>query len=259
MIRLFVGAAANGEDAESCAVLEYSARKHTTGPLEITWLMQTHDRRSPLFGWNTSGWITPFSGFRWAIPELCGFKGRALYMDSDMIVRADLRRLWAMPIPKPAIGLARVEGRKLRTCVTLFDCARARNVLPPIRTLREMKDPKKRVRPEDFWPMEPGWNCVDLRGVAGVDDPRLKILHYSAMESQPHLAMAAERLARRGLVHWYDGPRTIHPRIEVPSLFLEQLREAEAAGFRVSNYEPAVPFGEYSKRSLAEKPLKGHR
>jgi len=27
--------------------------------------------------WNTSGWGTPFTCFRYAIPELCNFKGRA--------------------------------------------------------------------------------------------------------------------------------------------------------------------------------------
>ena len=104
-VRVFVGCAPNGDDAESQAVLSYTARKHTTGPLWITWMVLSRDPASPWSGWRTDHWTTPFTGFRWAIPEVCGFKGRAIYMDSDMIVRADLRELWETPIPKGAFTI----------------------------------------------------------------------------------------------------------------------------------------------------------
>ena len=37
---------------------------------------------------------TPFSFQRFLIPELCGFKGRGIYVDSDMQVFEDIRGLW---------------------------------------------------------------------------------------------------------------------------------------------------------------------
>ena len=44
-------------------------------------------------------WATPFSGFRWsAFRKHCGFKGRAIYLDIDMIVLADIAELWHHPI-----------------------------------------------------------------------------------------------------------------------------------------------------------------
>ena len=40
---------------------------------------------------------TGFSFARFAIPALCGFAGRALYLDADMLVFADVAELWHMP------------------------------------------------------------------------------------------------------------------------------------------------------------------
>jgi hypothetical protein len=62
-VKLFVGCSANGEDAESQAVLEYTVRKNSSLPVDIVWMKQTHDETSPLYGWSTYTWSTPFSGF----------------------------------------------------------------------------------------------------------------------------------------------------------------------------------------------------
>jgi hypothetical protein len=104
MIRLFVGCAANHEDLESQAVLEWSIRKHASEPVEITWMRLSRDPASPWSGWATERWATPFSGFRWAIPEVCGFEGRAIYCDSDVIFMADVAELVAAAIPAGSCG-----------------------------------------------------------------------------------------------------------------------------------------------------------
>src|SRR3569833_1294337 len=93
-IRIFVGCAARNEDLESQAVLEYTLTKYASKPLEIEWMRQSDDPASFWHGCNTLGWVTPFSGFRYGIPERCNFDGRAIYMDSDMIVRDDIAKLW---------------------------------------------------------------------------------------------------------------------------------------------------------------------
>ena len=40
---------------------------------------------------------TGFSFYRFLIPKLCNFEGRALYLDSDMQVFADMAELWEIP------------------------------------------------------------------------------------------------------------------------------------------------------------------
>ena len=37
---------------------------------------------------------TPFSFQRFLIPELCGYSGKAIYLDADMQVFRDIRELW---------------------------------------------------------------------------------------------------------------------------------------------------------------------
>ena len=89
-VRIFIGTSANGEDAEAEMTYEYSLRKNTNREVEITWMKQTHDTSSIWGGWQTERWSTPFSGYRWAIPEACGFEGRAIYTDCDMINFRDI-------------------------------------------------------------------------------------------------------------------------------------------------------------------------
>ena len=90
-IKLFVGCAPNGEDAESQMVLEYTAKKHSSMAVEITWMK--HEKEGFWSGWESQTWATPFSGFRWGIPAACKGKGQAIYMDSDMIIIGDLAEL----------------------------------------------------------------------------------------------------------------------------------------------------------------------
>lgn len=92
-IKIFVGCDPNNCDLEQMMVLDYSVRKHTKHPVEIIWMQLSHDPNSPWYtnqqtgeGWHTEHWATPFSGFRWAIPESCNFQGRAIYMDADVVV-----------------------------------------------------------------------------------------------------------------------------------------------------------------------------
>src|SRR5215207_9690112 len=122
MIRVFVGCAANHEDIESQAVLEWSIRKHASEPVSITWMQLSRDPASPWSGWNTSQWVTPFSGFRWAIPAVCGYEGKAIYCDSDVIFMADIARLWDQEFESGKAVMAK-GGNSWRLCVSLWDCA----------------------------------------------------------------------------------------------------------------------------------------
>lgn len=251
MIRIFVGCSANNEDLESQAVLEHSLRKHASQDLEIEWMMQSRDPGSFWHGWNTAGWTTPFSGFRWGIPERCNYEGRAIYLDSDMIVADDIAKLWEKPIARGRAVMA--KGRDSRFCCTLFDCAAVRPHMYPFQELkkvagqyRKQRDPINRVTQP--FPKDENWNCCDGEDYADLRDPRIKIHHYTAINCQPQLRYALARLEAKGQKHWFAGRHVPHKRPDVEEYFDRALEEAIAAGFRPENYE-REPFGSYAAGS----------
>lgn len=260
MIRVFVGTSPNGEDAEAAAVLEYTLRRHASEPVDITWMALSRDPASLWGGWRTERFSTPFTPFRWTVPEACGFQGRAIYLDVDMFVVADIAELWRQPMPDGAAALINDRSGKLRTCVTVFDCAAARRILPGVRELKRQRDPHDYamaalVRSGAFGAFEGRWNCVDLKGSA-LDDPDLKLVHMSSIAHQPATRHAAARLALSGRRHWYDGESFDHWRPELLETFDRLLAEAAEAGYTPDRYEPAelVP---YRIRSYAGVRVKG--
>ncbi len=101
-IRLFVGTDIYQRAAGAEVALEASVRKNTKRQVDITWMRQG----SPDWDWGGQaiGWCTPFSMFRWFIPEHCEYKGKAIYMDADMVALRDLGELWDHPMPDDRCG-----------------------------------------------------------------------------------------------------------------------------------------------------------
>lgn len=259
-IRVFVGCA-SGDDQESQAVLEYTLRKHASEPVEIVWMQQSRDPASPFYGWDTRSWSTPFSGHRWLVPHLCNYEGRAIYMDSDTIVMADIAELWRQPLSAGKCVLAKGGAESWRFCVSLWDAARAK---PHMMTPDELKksgahqEMIRRFRNAAFvQPFVGGWNCIDLEDYRSPDHPDIKIIHYSSEAHQPHHRYAVPRLAREGRNHWFDGTMKPHWRPDLVALFDRTLAEAIAAGFKPENYAPAKPFGPY--RIASHKAYRGHK
>jgi hypothetical protein len=252
LIRVFVGCAASGEDAESLAVLEYTLRKNASEPVQIEFMAQSCDPASFWHGWNSERWATPFSAFRWGIPAFCKYEGRAVYTDSDVIFLGDIAELWHQPIPDGKIALAK-GGGSWRLCVSLWDCEAAVLRIPLLHELKT--DPQshskvnRAVKPY-IAPFSGEWNSLDGHGFANLSDPRLKALHYTDMSTQPHLRHALLRLRAAGQKHWFDGTVRPHARKDIEALFDRLLAEANEAGFRVENYVPTEPFGDYKKKSL---------
>lgn len=256
-IRVFVGASANDEDLEQLAVLHHSIRRHASQPVDITAMRLSRDPASPWFsdgsrGWQTEAWTTPFSGFRWALPGLCGFEGRAIYCDADVIFTADIADLWRQEF-EPGKAVMGTGGGSPRLCVSLWDCAAARDHVLPLADLRSSPAAHQimtdRVKAGAFVQAFAGdWNAVDGFGYDDLADPRIKALHYSNIAVQPSHRHSMPRLAREGLRHWYDGRVAAHPRADLVRLFDDTLAEAVAA-------EPldvfrAPLFGAYRKRTL---------
>lgn len=236
-IRLFVGTSSNGEDYEAEAVLEYSARKHCTLPLEITWMRQA--AKGPWSGWACQSGRTPFTHFRWSLPAVCDFAGRAIYTDVDFFFVADLAQLWSQPIPR--VALVRNATGKVSTSSILFDCAKAKGHVPDLDALRRMPDAHGvvlnyfRAHADLLSVTDGNWDCGDLRGYE-LSDPRVKAVHYTRIESQLHLKHAIARLKAEGRAHWYTGEVFPHPRPELQAMFDQLLAEAKAAGYTPDRY-----------------------
>jgi len=97
-LRIFIGT----DESQVLAhrVLEYSIRKSASVPVEVTPMlgMTTPMPRNPDLRPRTA-----FSFNRFLIPELCGFRGRALYLDADMVVYGDVAELAELPFGDHAV------------------------------------------------------------------------------------------------------------------------------------------------------------
>lgn len=95
-IPVFIGF--DPRETVACHVLVHSLLAHTSQPLAITPLALAHlggvltRPRDPLQS-------TDFAFSRFLVPYLCGFHGHALFMDCDMLARADIAQLWALRDP----------------------------------------------------------------------------------------------------------------------------------------------------------------
>jgi dihydropteroate synthase len=255
-INVFVGCDPNNCDLEQLMVLEYSLRKHTQHPVNIHWMQLSHDSASPWYsdqikgeGWNTEKWATPFSGFRWAIPELCNFEGHAIYMDADVIILCDIAELWQHSINPESIVVAKGGKSSARLCTCVWDCEKAKAFLPPLEKLRSDPDSHKSMmqlikqHPELVTPYQDSYNNIDGEGMA-IEE--IKILHYSDMGTQFSHQYSIPRLAKNNQKHWFDGKIMPHPREDLIALFDQYYQEALAAGYHPDNYI-IQPYGEFKK------------
>lgn len=185
-VRIFVGAHAT--EKLPLQVLAYSIRRHTT--LEVS--VQTID--NSLVPVPSDPRFLPYTNFsygRFAIPKQAGYQGRAIYMDSDMLVFRDIAEIWGMPFECAKILVEKVtdqtRGSGRLTAVMLMDCAALRwepaeivhrlgvdydyNALMSILPLLEDGDLQDRL------PM--GWNSLDEHS------HETRLLHYTKIKTQP--------------------------------------------------------------------------
>lgn len=257
-IKVFVGCDPNNCDLEQMMVLDYSIHKYTSLPVEIVWMQLSHDPKSFWYsdpekneGWNTTRWPTPFSGFRWAIPEYCNYSGRAIYMDADVIVLDDLAKLWQHSIEGKSIVAAKKNADMTRLCTCVWDCNAAKDVVLPIEKLR--KNPKShkemmalfKKNAQLIQPYQDSYNCIDGENLATEE---IKILHYSDMGTQFSHKYSLPRVYKEGVEHWFDGEVLPHPRQDLVELFDKYYYEALDNGYQLDNYR-IEPFGVFPKKT----------
>ncbi len=198
-VRVFVGSDASQDLAVD--VLAYSIRQHTDLQVEVT---SMSDLTLPEPNDIRQGSRTNFSFTRFAIPSLCNYRGRAIYMDADMQVFKDIEQLWNLPfegeekiqileeIPdefQPKDGqVGAPKKRKKQSSVMLLECERldwvAEDIIAGLDghyTYDQLLSEICILKPEEIgWRVPWVWNSLEtyIEGTTA-------LTHYTDMFTQP--------------------------------------------------------------------------
>lgn len=92
MLNVFIGF--DSRETVAFHVLAHSILERATRPVSITALVQRQLRHAGSYGRERGATeSTEFSLTRFLVPYLAGYKGQAIFMDCDMLCRADLTQL----------------------------------------------------------------------------------------------------------------------------------------------------------------------
>lgn len=181
----------------ACEVLKHSIRRRTERPVEFVESWSKSQGWHPLMqaAPNLKGG-TGFNVWRWLTPNLFGH-GKAIYLDADQVVLADIGELWdqlqaekTIAVVTEAVGIfgpkKTPEPGKLQTSVMLMDCGKLRAAMQPCPIQQcDVGTMKYRDLMQGTWldrqqvqSLDPGWNHF------GVWTKETKLIHYSHVQSQ---------------------------------------------------------------------------
>ena len=167
-------------------------------------------------------WNTGFTNYRFAVPELAGNHGRAIYNDVDQIYLEDPGQLFDLDLADH--GFLAVS--ETDTSVMLMDCEKMSRHWTLAGSRRRRKYGLiNAARSESgiYGALPPEWNARDEEH----SPTRSKLLHYTTIHKQP----------------WRPFPeRFYYQPNPVADLWFEMERQAGTAGYRPSGDSPtAVP------------------
>lgn len=209
-IRVFIGSDIHNIKAERALI--YSILKHTKENVQFT-IMSRFGTDENWRGWqHTNKWATCFSCYRWAIPAVCKFEGKAIYLDSDMIVLKDIKNLFESDTSSGAATTPKRESS-----VMVFDCSRFKD-MPEFqlnhlkqsdRNTKRYYDIVKDKKMISF--ISQNWNCLDGNGW---DAENTCLIHYTELPWQP----------------WHPAPQRFnyvkHPHKEIADIWLKYYEES---------------------------------
>ena len=181
-------------------VLTHSLRRNTAREVDIWVLNGTHNSierndeqpfPAPMSLALKYRNYTEFSLYRYLIPELCNYHGRAIYLDSDMICLSDIGELFDTPMnAADFLATRHYDEQEWGTSVMLIDCERCRFDLNRIYdeidsghyTYPDFSRMSPRFlehHPYKIGPLDPNWNVFDRY------DRNTKLIHYTNLLTQP--------------------------------------------------------------------------
>lgn len=185
--------------------LIYSLRKYTRRELDIYVYNGTHNAiehnaeepfLAPLpLKLKYRNRATEFALYRFIIPQLCGYQGKAIYLDSDMVCLADIGELYDTPLDgynflAKADAYSQIEDALWGLSVMLIDCERCRFDLEAIYReidggnysyydFSRMSRAFLQYHPYRIGHLGPRWNSFDYF------DRETKLIHYTRLDTQP--------------------------------------------------------------------------
>jgi hypothetical protein len=104
MIQIFIGY--DSKEKSAFSVLAYSILKNSTKPVAITPIYLNNIKDDFIRERNQLS-STEFSFSRFVIPHLMNYQGWALFMDCDMLMKADVSELWRLRDDKYAVQVCK--------------------------------------------------------------------------------------------------------------------------------------------------------
>jgi lipopolysaccharide biosynthesis glycosyltransferase len=180
-------------------VLIYSLRKHTQSELDIYVLNGTHNAieindQEPILAPMSLKLkyrnVTEFSLYRYLIPKICNYRGKAIYLDSDTICLTDIAELFETDLGIHHFIAKREYGGDWGLSVMLIDCEKCYFDL--IRYFFEidkgrytytdfnrMSQAFLKYHPFAIAELDPNWNAFDFY------NSKTKLIHYTNLFTQP--------------------------------------------------------------------------
>ncbi len=172
-VRIFLGTEDAQHEAERIFVYAIEQVRDPSRTYEIH-LMKN------LAGFNRRWWRTGFTNYRFAIPDLAGRRGKAIYNDVDQVYTADPALLFDLDMQ----GHGYLAVSPADTSVMLIDCERMAEWWNHAAASRRHKHSLTRgpARVPGLWgALDPGWNARDAEYVEG----KSRLLHFTALHTQP--------------------------------------------------------------------------
>jgi hypothetical protein len=223
-IRVYVGATET--ETLPVKVLEYSIRKHASMSTEIFPLHRS-GIEIPLPRDSKHQPRTPFSFQRFLIPALAGYRGRAIYLDSDMQVFRDIRTLWALPFKGADLLVVRASEhsrRRPQSSVMVLNCD---TLHWDIRKIVQSLDRGQLTYEELMYGMsivknirgaiDPRWNALEQ-----FSERDTALLHFTDMSTQPWVSKENPR--------GYLWTRDLVEAIDVGAISVDLVRQEVALG-----------------------------
>ncbi len=116
MLRIFIGW--DSRFPEPADVLKHSLQHHSSLPLDVHYLkldeLALDREHDPLAS-------TEFTYSRFLVPHLCGFEGKAIFMDNDMVCMGDIRELDELDMSTCALRVVKHDYQPENT-VKMYGC-----------------------------------------------------------------------------------------------------------------------------------------
>lgn len=222
-IRIFV--AATSAEWLPTRVLEFSIQETSALPVQLH-RIASFERSIPMPRELRNRPRTPFSFQRFLIPKLCGYQGRAIYLDADMQLFTDIGALWNAPMDGHDLLTVRegTDGRKGQFSVVLLNCERLQwSIESIVQGLDEGHYTYEQLMYEMCVAgsvggiLDAGWNSLE-KFAPGFTH----LLHYTDMGTQPWVSL------KNPLAHLWVG--CLRRAIDTGFIAEEELAREIAAG-----------------------------